>query len=475
MDDVRQLDSLYIDGRWVVPCGEARIDVIDPTTELPVASIPAGEVGDVEAAARAAKRAFVPWWDAGPKQRGELLGLVAQRLDARKGEFAEAISRELGAPLRQSADQQVGMAVAAFDAAAALGLTYPFEHAGDALIVREPIGVVACITPWNFPLYQIAAKVGYALAAGCSVVLKPSEVAPVNAFLLAEVMHDIGFPPGVFNLVSGTGPVVGEALALSPHVDMVSFTGSTNAGKRVASLATGTVKRVALELGGKSANVILDDADFEGAVSSGVAAAFMNSGQACAALTRMLVPRSRLEEAEAIARHRAEAFVLGNPFDEATELGPLVSSIQRERVRNYITKGIEEGAKLVTGGAEPPDGLETGYFVRPTVFSDVTSTMTIAQEEIFGPVLSVMPFGTDEEAIEIANDSIYGLSGAVWSGDTDRALRVASRMRTGQVRVNNKRVARRDTPFGGYKQSGLGREHGAFGLEEFLEVKTVFV
>ncbi len=332
--------------------------------------------------------------------------------------------------------------------------------------------MVGCITPWNYPLHQIAAKVAPALAAGCTVVLKPSEVAPLNAFVLAEIFDEVGAPPGVFNLVSGPGPVVGEAIAAHPDVDMVSFTGSTRAGKRVSEVAAATVKRVALELGGKSANVILSDADLAAAVTDGVGKCYFNSGQTCSALTRMLVPRDRLAEAEDLARTAAETFTTGDPFAEGTRLGPLVSATQRDRVRGYIDKGIGEGATLVTGGAEAPEGLETGFFVRPTVFSSVTPDMVIAREEIFGPVLVIMPYDTEEEAIEIANGTDYGLAGGVWSGDPDRAKAVARRLRTGQVEVNGGNFNPM-APFGGYKQSGNGREFGAFGLEEFLEVKSL--
>jgi aldehyde dehydrogenase (NAD+) len=332
--------------------------------------------------------------------------------------------------------------------------------------------VVGAITPWNYPLHQVAAKVAPALAAGCTVVLKPSEVAPLNAFVLAEIIHDVGLPAGVFNLVTGTGDVVGEAMSAHPDIDMISFTGSTRAGKRISEVAAGTVKRVTLELGGKSPNVILDDADLEQAVTDGVGKAFLNSGQTCSALTRMLVPRSKLAEVEAIAKAAAETYTPGDPFGESTRLGPLVSEAQRERVRGFIQKGQEEGARLVTGGAEAPEGLEQGYFVRPTVFSDVTTDMTIAQEEIFGPVLSILPYDDEEEAVRIANDTIYGLAGGVWSGDAERAKAVARRIRTGQVEVNGGSFNPM-APFGGYKQSGKGRELGKFGIEEYLETKSL--
>jgi aldehyde dehydrogenase (NAD+) len=334
------------------------------------------------------------------------------------------------------------------------------------------VGVVGCITPWNYPLHQIIGKVAPAFATGCTVVLKPSEVAPLNAFVLAEILESIGMPKGVFNLVTGYGPVVGEAIAAHPDVDMVSFTGSTRAGKRVSELASQRVARVTLELGGKSANLILDDADLETAVTRGVSDCYLNSGQTCSALTRMLVPRSRHDEALAIAKRVAETFTVGPAFDDTSKLGPLVSDVQRERVRGYIKKGIAEGATLVTGGADAPAGLAKGYFVKPTVFGNVRNDMTIAQEEIFGPVLSIIPYDTEEDGIRIANDSIYGLGGGVWSGDVERAKRVARRIRTGQVSVNGGGFNLL-APFGGFKQSGRGREFGHHGLEEYLEIKSL--
>jgi acyl-CoA reductase-like NAD-dependent aldehyde dehydrogenase len=340
--------------------------------------------------------------------------------------------------------------------------------------VKEPVGVVGCITPWNFPLHQVVAKVAPALAAGCTVVLKPSEIAPLTAFILAEIIDDVGLPAGVFNLVTGYGPVVGEAIAAHPDVDMVSFTGSTRAGKRVSELAAKTVKRVSLELGGKSANIILDDADLEKAVANGVGNCYFNSGQTCSALTRMLVPRSRHDEAVAIAKRVAESFTVGDPTEGKYKLGPLVSAAQRERVVNYIGKGIAEGATLVAGGAEMPEGMTKGYFVRPTVFANVRNDMSIAQEEIFGPVLSIIPYEDDDDAVRIANDTVYGLAGGVWSGDPERAKRVARRLRTGQVEINGGKFNPL-APFGGYKQSGNGRELGKYGLEEYLEVKAMLL
>jgi acyl-CoA reductase-like NAD-dependent aldehyde dehydrogenase len=346
------------------------------------------------------------------------------------------------------------------------------EEIGNSLVVREPAGVVGAITPWNYPLHQICAKVAPALAAGCTVVLKPSEVVPLNAFVLAEIFEAVGAPAGIFNLVTGTGPVVGEAIVSHEGVDMVSFTGSTRAGRRVSELASARVKPVALELGGKSPNVILEDADLQSAVTDGVAKCFLNSGQTCSALTRMLVPRERMEEAEQIAAAVAEQFTPGDPFAEGTRLGPLVSEAQRERVRGYIRTGQEEGARLVTGGEAPPEGLERGFFVQPTVFSDVKPEMTIAQEEIFGPVLSIMPYDDEDDAVRIANDTEYGLAGGVWSGDEERAKRVARRIRTGQVEINGA-TFNPLAPFGGLKQSGHGRELGRYALEEFLVPKAM--
>ena len=466
-------DKLYIDGAWVAPDGKGTIDVVHSTTEEVIGTIPEGTSADVDRAVAAAKAAFVTWSQTTTEERAKYLQRITEGLQARMNDIATTIAAEVGMPLNLSTMIQAGLPTMTFGSMASIVDSYPFEEQlGNSLIVKEPVGVVGAITPWNYPLHQIAAKVAPALAVGCTVVLKPSEVAPLNAFILAEVIDEVGLPAGVFNLVTGVGPVVGEAIAAHPDVDMVSFTGSTRAGKRVSELAAGSVKRVALELGGKSANVILDDADLEKAVKSGVGAAFLNSGQTCSALTRMLVPRSKLAEVEEIAAKTAEGFKPGDPFEAGSRLGPLVSAAQRERVRGYITKGIDEGAKLLTGGVEPPEGLDKGYFVRPTVFSEVRTDMTIAQEEIFGPVLSILPYDTEEEAIEIANDTIYGLAGAVWSGDPERAKKVARRLRTGQVDVNGGGF-NPQAPFGGYKQSGNGRELGKFGLEEFLEIKSV--
>jgi len=376
-------------------------------------------------------------------------------------------------PAKLAGGVQVGLPAGAAADAAKNAREYPWEEEmGNSLIIHEPVGVVAAITPWNYPLFQIVLKVAPAIAAGCTVVLKPSEVAPLNAFALADIIDEIGFPPGVFNLVTGVGPVVGEALASHPLVDAVSFTGSTRAGKRVMQLAAENVKKVSLELGGKSANIMLEDADLAAAIPAGLFGCWINSGQTCSALTRMLVPRSRLAEAEEIAVGAAAGFTPGDPFAETSLLGPLVSAAQRDRVRTYIQQGIDEGAKLLIGGVEPPEGLDQGYFVQQTIFSEVTRDMTIAREEIFGPVLCIIPYDTEDEAVDIANDTDYGLAGAVWSADKDHALAVAKRLRTGQVDVNGGGF-NPSAPFGGYKQSGIGRERGRYGFEEFLEVKSV--
>ena len=466
-------NAIYVDGAWVPSGGTGTIDVYGAATEEVVGRIPDGVAADVDRAVAAAKAAFPAWSTTAPEERAKHLQRIQEGLFARQDQLAQLIATEVGMPLKLAAMIQVGLPSAQVGNYAQILRDFRFEEEiGHSLVVREPIGVVGCITPWNYPLNQIIAKVAPALAAGCTVVLKPSEVAPLNAFLLAEAIDEAGLPAGVFNLVSGVGPVVGEAIAAHPDVDMVSFTGSTRAGKRVAELAAATVKRVALELGGKSANVILPDADLEKAVAAGVTNCYLNSGQTCTAWTRMLVPRDRLAEAEQIAAARAGRYRVGDPLADGTNLGPLISDVQRDRVRGYIEKGIAEGAKLVTGGAEPPDGLEKGYFVRPTVFSEVTPDMTIAQEEIFGPVLSIIPYDTEDEAVEIANGTIYGLAGGVWAGDQAHAEQVARRLRTGQVDINGA-MYNPLAPFGGYKQSGVGRENGRIGFEEFLETKSL--
>jgi acyl-CoA reductase-like NAD-dependent aldehyde dehydrogenase len=468
-------DKIYINGEWIPSAGKGTIDVINPATEEVMGRIPNGTAEDVDLAAKASAAAFHGWSQTPLEERVEFIRKIAEGIKPRMPEIAELITREVGMPLKLSARVQSGLPFATFSSIPEVVRMIKWEEQiGTSLIVREAVGVVGCITPWNFPLHQIAAKVAPALAAGCTIVLKPTEIAPLNAYILAEIIHAAGLPAGVFNMVMGTGPVVGEAIASHPLVDMVSFTGSVRAGKRVSELAFPTIKRVSLELGGKSPNIILDDADLEKVVADGLGRCYLNSGQTCSALSRMLVPRSRLAEAEAIAAAAAARFTLGDPFDENTRLGPLVSAEQRERVRVYIRKGMEEGAKLVTGGPEPPDGLEKGYFVRPTVFSEVRNDMAIAREEIFGPVLAIIPYDDEQDAIRIANDTVYGLAAAVWSGDPERAKRVARLIRTGQVEINGGKYNNL-APFGGYKQSGHGREYGPFGIEEFLEIKALLL
>jgi betaine-aldehyde dehydrogenase len=469
--DVR--DSFYVGGRWVAPARSDTIAVFDPTTEEVIGSVPSGSAEDAAAAVTAAREALDSWAGLSPAERAGYLSRVGEGLCARMAEIGELITREVGTPINISMMIQVGLPTTTFSSMVEVVDQICWEEAvGNSIVVREPIGVVGAITPWNYPLHQIAAKVAPALAAGCTVLLKPSETAPLNAFVLAEVIDAVGLPPGVFNLVSGIGSDLGEAIARQSGIDMVSLTGSTRAGRRVAELAAGTLKRVALELGGKSAVVILPDADLARAVSGGITMCFLNSGQTCVALSRMIVPRSALAEVESIAAELAQEYTPGNPFDDATRLGPLISAAQRDRVRAHIRRGIDQGAKLVFGGTEPPAGLDKGYFVRPTVFSDVRPEMAIAQEEIFGPVLSIIAYDTEDEAIDIANDSIYGLSGAVWSADADHAQAVARRIRTGQVDINGA-MFNPLAPFGGFKQSGYGRELGKYGLEEYLETKSL--
>ena len=466
-------DSFYINGEWVKSTSGQTLDVTTSGTGELYATIPSGTPDDANEAVEAAAAAFTAWSNTSPKERGEFLVRISEKLAERSDEIALVIANEVGMPLMLAKGIQAGLPTMTFADNAQRAAEFVWEEeVGNSTLVREPVGVVAAITPWNYPLHQIANKVAAALAAGCTVVLKPSEVAPVNAFILADIIHEVGLPKGVFNMVTGLGPVVGEAMVAHPKTDMVSFTGSTRAGKRVMTIAAEMVKRVSLELGGKSANVILDDADIPKAVADGIFKAYLNSGQTCSALTRMVVPRSRLAEIEDIAVATAAGFMPADPITGASLLGPLVSAAQQQRVRDYINKGIDEGARIICGGVTPPEGLEQGYYVTPTIFSDVRNDMTIAQEEIFGPVLSIIPYDTEEEAIAIANDSNYGLAGGVWAATDEKAFEVARKIRTGQVEINGG-AFNVVAPFGGYKQSGIGRELGKYGFEEFLEVKAV--
>ena len=469
-------DRLYIDGEWVSAGGVGTIELINPATEQPCGRVPAADVGDVDKAVAAARRAFPEWASTRMEQRGKYLARLHEALAVRQEEVARTIATEMGTPLPIATAVQAGLPLAVLGSYVSLLPGYEFETTlANSIIVREPIGVVAAITPWNYPLHQVMAKVAPALAAGCTVVLKPSALAPLSAFLLADMVVEAELPPGVLNVVSGLGSVVGEALAAHPDVDMVSLTGSVSAGRRVGELAAGTIKRVTLELGGKSANVFLRDLtgeQFNRAVDSAVYNASYNSGQTCTAWTRLLVPSERQDEVVDAVVPATSRHVVGDPFDPATTLGPLVSAGQLSSVRGYIDLGVAEGARLVLGGSHPVAAHPVGYYLEPTIFADVTPDMTVAQEEIFGPVLCVLPFDDEEQAEFIANDSIYGLSGGVWSDDADRALAFARRMRTGQVAVNGGQYNVM-APFGGYKQSGIGRELGTFGLEEYLEVKSI--
>jgi aldehyde dehydrogenase (NAD+) len=466
--------SNYIGGSWRPSPSELAIDVLNPATEELIDQVPAGHPADVDAAVEAARAAFGSWSASSPTQRAAYLEAARALLEQRADTVAAAISADMGAPLSFARRVQVGTPLAVLASYVDLLASYDFggSRVGNSLIVREPAGVIGAITPWNYPLHQIVAKVAAALAAGCTVVLKPSEVAPLAAYELADIFHETGLPAGVFNLVSGTGPVTGAAIAAHPGIDAVSFTGSVAAGQRVAEAAAATVKRVTLELGGKSANVILPDADLVTAVKLGVAKAFVNSGQTCNALTRMLVHRDSYEEAVSLAVKNAERYPAGDPMADGTRLGPLVSASQRDRVRSFIEQGLSEGARLAAGGPQAPDGLDHGYYVRPTVFADVVPDMTIAQEEIFGPVLSVLAYTDEDQAVEIANGTRYGLAASVWSADQDHAVAIARQLRAGQVEINGGafNVA---APFGGFGQSGYGRELGVPGLEEFLEVKAL--
>jgi aldehyde dehydrogenase (NAD+) len=467
--------KFYINGEWVDPVQPKTLDVINPTTEEPFAKISMGSAADVDKAVAAAKAAFDSFSRTTLQERIELIGAILAEYQKRYDDIAQVISTEMGAPLWLSKAAQAATGQAHFATAMEIAKNYQWEeNKGKFVLRKEPVGVCGLITPWNWPINQISCKVAPALVSGCTVILKPSEVAPCNAMILAEVLEGAGVPKGVFNLVNGDGPSVGAAMSSHPDIDMMSFTGSTRAGVEVAKAAATTVKRVAQELGGKSANIILEDADIKAAVSAGVSQCFTNSGQSCNAPTRMLVPARSHDEALEVARATAEGVKAGDPFAEGTTIGPVVSELQFEKIQGLIQKGIDEGATLVTGGTGRPDGLNAGYFVKPTVFGNVNNDMTIAREEIFGPVLSILPYESEEEAIRIANDTPYGLSGYVQSGSVDHAMEVAAQIRSGNVHVNGS-GADFNAPFGGYKQSGNGREWGELGLEEFLETKAVFV
>lgn len=469
-------DKLFIDGQWVPSSGSSTIGVVNPANEEVCGRVPEGTASDVDRAAHAARRAFQDWSAMPVKDRCNYLTRIQDEVIARQEAIAVAVATEMGAPIAMARAVQLGLPLAVLGSYLAILPDYEFEsELVNSLILREPVGVVGAITPWNYPLHQLMCKVAPALGAGCTVVAKPSEVAPLSAFLFAEAVEAAGLPAGVFNLVSGTGPAVGEPMASHPEIDMISLTGSVRAGRRVSELAAASIKRVTLELGGKSACVILPDTEAEvldAAIDSALYNAYYNSGQTCSAWTRLLVDADRMDEITDRVAEAAEAYRVGDPFDDQTQLGPLASAVQRDRVRGYIDAGRSDGATLVTGGSELPDGLECGYYVRPTVFADVDPNSRIAQEEVFGPVLCVMPYDDETSALEIANNTNYGLSGGVWSGDPAHAKQFARGMRTGQVAINGGRYNVR-APFGGYKQSGYGRELGTFGLEEYLEVKSL--
>ncbi|HEY0955999.1 MAG TPA: aldehyde dehydrogenase family protein [Roseateles sp.] len=464
---------LYIDGQWLDRPDAPRIAVVDPATERVVGHVAAGSAADVDLAVAAARRAFETFSRSTVEDRIALLSRILALMEERAELFAQVISAEMGAAIGFARTSQVPFGIAHVRVQIEVLRSYAFvSREGATAIAKEPIGVCALITPWNWPLYQITAKVAPAIAAGCTVVLKPSELSPFSAQLFAQLMHDAGVPAGVFNLVSGSGEVVGAALSAHPDVDMISITGSTRAGVLVAQAAAVTVKRVVQELGGKSPNVFLDDADFEQGVAKGVLAGMRNVGQSCSAPTRMLVPASRLAEVEALAIQAVAGIQVGDPQDPQTTMGPIANAAQFRRVQDMIAVGIEEGAKLICGGPGRPDGLEQGFFARPTIFSAVTPDMRVAREEIFGPVLVIMPYRDEEDAIAIANDTVYGLGAHLQSADPERARRVAGRIRAGQVHINYP-AWNGHAPFGGYKRSGNGREYGVFGLEEYLETKAI--
>ncbi|MBY4677772.1 aldehyde dehydrogenase family protein [Marinobacterium arenosum] len=466
-------DKLYIDGQWTTANSTGTIEVVNPATEQIIARTAKADATDVDRAVRAARRAFADWSRTSSEQRADYISRLADELEKRCDQMVQTVTAEMGAPLGFSREVQVEDPIDALRKhAARCALLDESRQVGNAQVIREPVGVCAFINPWNYPLHQMIGKIAPALAAGCTMVVKPSEITPLHAFLLAEAVDAAGLPAGVFNLVNGDGPEVGEPMCTHPEVDMVSFTGSTRAGVRIAQMAAPTIKRVCQELGGKSPFLICEDADLETAVKLGVDDVMLNSGQTCTALTRMLLPQSRYEEAVAIAKEYAESLKVGDPLAEDTFLGPMVSKAQLETVRRYIGIGVEEGARLVTGGLEPPAGLNKGYYQRPTIFADVNNQMTIAREEIFGPVLCMIPYRDVAEAVEIANDTPYGLSARVWAANTDYASALARQIRAGQVYINDG-FWNNEAPFGGYKQSGNGRELGDHGVEEFFETKAL--
>ncbi|MEE3310323.1 MAG: aldehyde dehydrogenase family protein [Candidatus Thermoplasmatota archaeon] len=466
-------DSLYINGEWVDATGEGVIEVVNPATEEVIGSVPVGSQGDVDAAVTAARAAFPAWRSTTCEERIEALNALSAAIKENTEELAQTITAEVGTPIGYSRMAMVGTPRVVARSYAKMLESFEWEEeVRNSLIVKEPIGVCAFITPWNFPLHQIIGKVAPALAAGCTMVLKPSKEAPLNAFLLADIIDKMDLPDGVFNLVSGHGSDVGEYMSSHPDVDMVSFTGSTGAGVRVSQAAAPTVKRVTLELGGKSANVALDDADPQLVGKVAIGACYQNSGQTCSALTRLIIPESMNDEVCEVISARIARYTAGDPLDDATRCGPMASARQQTSVSEYIQSGLDEGATLIAGGLGMPDGLDSGFYVKPTVFADVTPDMTIWQEEIFGPVLVIATYESEEEALALANDSIYGLSGGVWSADADRAMAFARGMQTGQVSINGGPF-NISAPFGGYKMSGNGRELGLHGLEEFLEIKSI--
>ena len=470
---MREYNQFYINGEWVDPVIPNSLDVINPATEEVCAQISMGSEEDVNRAVAAAKAAFVSFGRTSVKERLELLESCIEVYQKHYNDIADAIREEMGAPQELAAGAQAFCGLGHLQEAAKVLKNFKFEEdLGEHRVFKEPIGVCGLITPWNWPVNQISCKVAPALAVGCTMILKPSEVAPLSAYLYAQVMHEAGVPAGVFNMLNGDGPVVGTALSKHPDVDMMSFTGSTRAGSLVAQNAAPTVKRVTQELGGKSPNIVLDDADLEKAVASGVMHMYNNTGQSCNAPSRMLVPKAKLEQAEEIARKVTESVVVGDPAAEGTTMGPVVSEVQFNKIQGLIEAGVAEGAKVVTGGPGRPDGISKGYFIRPTVFSGVNNDMTIAREEIFGPVLAMIPYETEEEAIQVANDTPYGLAGYVQSEDIGHARAVASRIRAGNVHINGA-AGGFDVPFGGFKQSGNGREWGSHGFTDFLEIKAV--